>query len=281
MFLMAVVASACGSAPIRKGPVHPSSILPTTPELIAAGSPQTDGTMWLLVGSASVKTIQEISLTDGSVIHLVPVSNDATAIAESTGGTLAVGYGNPSGTVELRSGSSGGLTRTTTVGQPVKDIAVQGDTDIFFVLDGTATVTTVNALSAPGQPVLPAIGVELDSIALAVAPDGTDLYLLESSGTIDDVPVASSKTNLASSQFFGGVRARQLALSGDGTTLFVLKDVRGGANVGVFNVATEQQKKVLPAPAGSVDLVPSLDGRHLYLLIGTPTVGNIQVVPVG
>jgi hypothetical protein len=237
--------------------------------------------MWLLVGSASVKTIQEISLTDGSVIHLVPVSNDATAIAESTGGTLAVGYGNPSGTVELRSGSSGGLTRTTTVGQPVKDIAVQGDTDIFFVLDGTATVTTVNALSAPGQPVLPAIGVELDSIALAVAPDGTDLYLLESSGTIDDVPVASSKTNLASSQFFGGVRARQLALSGDGTTLFVLKDVRGGANVGVFNVATEQQKKVLPAPAGSVDLVPSLDGRHLYLLIGTPTVGNIQVVPVG
>ncbi len=278
--MLAVAAVACGTTKPSPSVQPRPTIIPTTPELISGGEPQTNGTMWVLAGSAGAKTIQEISLASDARLEVVPVNADASAIAATSDGTLAVGYADSAGTVELRSASTGALEQTLGVGQPVKCIAAEGETDTFFVLDGTGSATTVNPLSTSGRSG-GAIGVELDSVALAVAPDGSNMYLLQSSGSVVDYPIQSGGTRLASSSFFGGVGAIGLALSGDGSTLFVLKKVKGGDNVGVFNVTTEEQKKVLAAPAGSVDVIPSLDGAHLYLLVGTPTVGNIQVIPVG
>ena len=53
-----------------------------------------------------------------------------------------------------------------------------------------------------------------------------------------------------------------------------------GANIGVFNLSTQEQKGVLPAPAHSTGLVVSIDGTRVYVFVGTSTVGNIQVFPV-
>ena len=72
----------------------------------------------------------------------------------------------------------------------------------------------------------------------------------------------------------------QFALSPDGSTVSVLKGAGDTINVGVFNAANERQLRVLPAPAHGVTVVTSIDGAQFYVLVGTPTIGNIQVYPV-
>lgn len=237
--------------------------------------------MWLLAGTSSDRTIQDINLLNGHVVHLLAVSGDAAAIAESATGTLAVGYANTAGTVEFRDGTSGSVIATTHVGQPVKQLVAQGTSPNFFVLDGTPTATTVNSLDPTGAAPVPAIGVSLSTISLAVSPDGAQLYLLQSSGQVIDMPVPTGSTPLASSGFFGGVGAVRIAISPDGARLFVLKSLRRACNVGVFDLATQEQTGVVAAPSESVGVVPSLDGEHLYVLVGTASVGNVQVISVG
>jgi hypothetical protein len=278
---LAVVAAACGNLPPRPKNTKPVQIFPTSPALIAAGQPQTDGDLWFLAGSPTTKVISEISLVTGKVARTIPVADDASAIAESATGTVAVGFSDAGGTLQFRDGTTGEVVNTVTVAQPIKQIAAEGSTSNFFVLDGTVSATTVNAMSANGAQVPGALGVPLDTVSIAVTADGANVYALESSGRVVEIPEQTGTTRLASSSFFVGRGAMAIALSDDGSTLFVLKTVKGGSNVGVFDLSTEQQLRALPAPANSVYVVPSIDGAHLYLFVGTPTVGNIQVIPVG
>jgi hypothetical protein len=236
--------------------------------------------MWILAGSATDKTLQEINLLSGKVQRIVPVAGGAVTVAQSLTGMLAVGFGDPDGTIEFRDGTSGAVLGLVTVGAPVKDLSAQGDTSSFLVLDGTATRTTLNAVVSSGQEIPPAIGVALDTVALAASPNGSEAYLLERSGTVTEVPLRSGKIKAATSTFFAGDSSIQLAISDDGSTLYVLKAINGGANIGVFNLNTEEQTKVLPAPAHSKGLVLSIDGSRVYIFVGTATVGNVQVFPV-
>jgi hypothetical protein len=282
--VLGIVVAACGgSAPQAKttGPLRPSQILSAPAGLIAGGAPQADGTLWLLAGSTEAKTLQRLNLVTGRVMQIVPVGADADSLVESSTGLLAVGYANVSGSVEFRNGSSGALLGAVTVDAPVKAIG-SGNGTTFYVLSGTSTESSVNVVSSIGAAEPPSLGVALNTIALAVGPNDDQLYLLESSGSVVDTPLsAKAGQKLASAGFFVGRSPVQLALSGDGSTLFVLKGIQSDMNVGVFNTQTEQQLDVLPAPANSVGVLVSIDVTHIYVLVGTPTLGNLQVYPVG
>ena len=236
--------------------------------------------MWLVAGSATAKTLQEINLLTGKIVEIVPIGAEADSLAESPEGTLAVGYSTPAGSVEFRNSSSGALIHAVTVGAPVKAIAA-GDGTTFYVLNGNATETSVDTVSSTGAAEPPSIGVALNTIGLAAGSAGDALFLLQNSGTVVDTPLGGAPgQTLANATFSVGSAPIQLAVSPDGSTLFILKNSGSTINVGVFSVATERQLRVLPAPAHSVDVVTSLDGAHFYALVGTPRIGNIQVYPV-
>lgn len=261
----------------------PAQILPTPAGLIGGGDPQANGTMWLLAGSSTAKTLQEINLVSGTIEKILPIGANADSVVESPTGVVAVGYSSANGPVEFRSGTSGSLVHTVTVGAPVKTIASGSDGTTFYVLSATsstASVTSVN--SAAGAAELPGIGVPVNTIAIAVGAGDDELYLLQDSGSVTVTPlgVAAGQT-AANGSFFVGADPQQLALSADGSLLFVLKGSRSSPNIGVFNAATGQVRKVLPAPANSVDLVTAIDSAHIYVMVGTAAVGNIQVFPVG
>jgi hypothetical protein len=282
LFLLAVTVAACGSSSPRAKavPLKPSRILAAPAGLMAGGGPQTDGTMWLIAGLVNAKTLQQINLVTDKVEQIVPIGLDADSLVESSTEILAIGYST--GSVEFRNGSSGALLSTTTVGAPVKAIAVGSNGTTFFVLNGTSTSTSVTELSANGAAEPPSIGVSLGTIALAVATNGGKLYLLQSSGSVIDVPLSvTGAESSASATFFVGPAPVQMALSGDGSTLFVLKGTGTNMNVSVVDVGTERQTGVLPAPANSVGVLASLDSSDIYVLVGTQTAGNIQVFPVG
>ena len=43
------------------------------------------------------------------------------------------------------------------------------------------------------------------------------------------------------------------------------------------DIATQSVRRVLPAPANSLQVLVSADGSELYQLVGAPSYGNIQV----
>jgi hypothetical protein len=281
--LVALVAAACShtTAPTKLPPLNPNQILAAPAALIAGTVPQANGSMWLLAGAPTAMTVQQIDLVTGKIALIVPISANAVSLAESSTGVLAVGYNTPTGLVEFRNGTTGAVVSTLTVGAPVKDIAAGSDGTTFFVLDGSATVTTVNVISSTHAAVPPAIGVSLDATAVALGPNDGQLYVLERSGSVDDITLGTDGAETGTNVNFPvGPSPAQMALSGDGSTLFVLKGAGSDMNVGVFNVGTERQTKVLPAPTNSVNVQVSLDATQIYVLVGTPTVGNIQVYPV-
>jgi hypothetical protein len=248
--------------------------------LLGAGLPQPNGSLWVLGGGSSDRTLQDVNLLNGHVAHIVPVESTAQWIAQSADGTLAVGDDDGAGTIHFRDPGSGAVTSTVTVGAPIRDIAADGSAGRFYVLDGTASASTVNVVQTGNRVVLGAHGVALGALSIAASPDGSQLFVLTSSGSVSEVPMAANG-NVATSTFSVGGGGSEIALSGDGSTLFVLAENDNVDSVGVVNVATERRTTVLPAPSNSVGIVVSLDGTQIYLLVGTASVGNIQVFPVG
>lgn len=154
--------------------------------------------------------------------------------------------------------------------------------------------------------------------ALAFAPDGVTLYVLNGGRSSASVSVVDTRTRRvlrnvgvqldadAVAPASGGavytvgrsgslletvlatrrvvqkvtVGTTPLAITAapDGRLLYVLRSVPSGADVSVVEAATEQVREVLPAARGSVDVTLSPDGGTLWDVVGTPTLGNAQAI---
>ena len=108
---------------------------------------------------------------------------------------------------------------------------------------------------------------------------GAALVFTALPGHVDQITLG---TGAVSSSFLVGSTPVQLTTSDTGTALYVLKSTSGGAgaDVGVVDTATESQTRALPAPADSVGLQISPDGRTLFLVVGTSSFGNVQTFPL-
>jgi DNA-binding beta-propeller fold protein YncE len=250
-------------------------ILAAPKDLVAAAQPQSNGALWALAGNTTAKGLFGIDLGTGRGTGSISVSNAARSVAESLTDVvgLALGAGR-TGALQLLDGSTGKVTRTVPLGAPARAVVVGSDGVTFYVLNGTAksaSVTIVNSRSGAVQGTVP---VPLKTVSIAPDAAGESLYALQPSGLVTQVALAGG--NIMSS-FPIGSAARSLALSPDGSTLYVLKDSGPGVNVAEVNLATESVQKVLPAPANSLQVLVSADGSELYQVVGTPTYGNIQV----
>jgi len=257
--------------------MKPQQIFAAPKYLLAATQPQPNGTLWALAGNAASKGLFDINLANGNGIGSMPVSNAAQSVTESLAGVvgLALGAGR-SGALELLNGSTGKVTATIPLGAPARDVIVGSDGVTFYVLNGTprsASVTIVNSRSRVVQGTIP---VPLDTVSIAPDAQGVSLYALQPNGLISQIAMAGGK---AMASFLVGSGARSVALSPDGSTLYVLKDAGAGTNVAEVDLATESVQQVLPAPANCLQVLVSADGSEIYQVVGTPTYGNIQVFP--
>ena len=256
--------------------IKPKQILSAPKNLLAAGQPQPNGTLWALAGNAAGKELFDINLTNGSGVGSVPVSRTARSVAESLGGVIGLALGAPGkGALDLINGTTGKVTKTIVLGAPARSVIAGSDGATFYVLDGTAKTASVTIVNSRNGSVQGTVQLPPDTVSIAPDSQGASVYALQPDGRVSQVAIAGGKTMTT---FPTGPWARSIALSPDGSTLYVLKNAGRAPNVAEVDVATEVMRRVLPAPRNCLQVLVSADGSQLYQLVGTSSYGNIQIV---
>jgi DNA-binding beta-propeller fold protein YncE len=199
-------------------------------------------------------------------------------VAESLTGVLGLALGtSKAGALELLNGNTAAVTRTVPLGAPAREVVVGSDGVTFYVLNGTATSASVTIVNSANGRVQGTVPVPLDTVSFVPDVQQTTLYALQPRGRVSQIAVAGGKI-MAS--FPVGNSGHSLALSPDGSTLYVLKNGSAPTNVAVVDLATQSVRKVLPAPSNCLQVLVSPSGNQLYQVVGTAGYGNIQVFPL-
>ena len=281
--LLAIIAlSACGTsaspprlATATSTGTRPESIVPAPKSILSAAQPESNGTMWALAGSAASRGLFEFSLPGGQVIGSVSVSNAAQAVAQSLTGTIGLALATKkTGALELLDGSTAKVIRTVPLAAPARDVVIGSDDTTFYVLTGGASNSSVTVVDSRNGRVRGTVPVPGDTVSLAADVHQTALYVLQRNGRVSEISIADGKVTAS---FVIGNSGRSLAISPDGTTLYVLKDTAATTNVAIVDVATESVRRALPAPRHSLEVLTSASGGQLYEVVGTAAYGNIQV----
>lgn len=284
--LGALVLGACGSGSVPPGyqgstrstKAPAPRILPAPAGLIAAGQPQAGDSMWLLAGSASVKTLSELDLSTGKITATLPASVDASSLAESAGGQIAIGLATPTGgALQIADPSTGSIVKTVPMPAQVRQIVIGPNGTDFFVVYGTKGALDVAIVTTASDTITAEVPVFSDAVSAVGTPDGTQLFVLGRSGTVEVVSVATRKVV---GHFSVGptTAAVTIASSNDGATLYAMKTTASGCNIAVIDRVSQQVTDVLAAPRDCVDMVLSADGSTMYSEVGSPTVGNVQAI---
>lgn len=281
MACVALVAAACGGGarpPHKAPPARVARIVPLPAGTVGAGLVQANGTVWVLAGSSSSRTLSEVDLSDGKVATTVPVSGEVSAVAQSVQGTLVDGTSSGvAGSVEWRDPTTGAVVRTVAVGGPVRALAFSAEGTTLDVLEGSGTVVSLAVLDSVSGAQSTVVGMPPSAVAVAPVPHQPLVWTVQASKSVQQTSITA---NRALQSFAIDLPGIAVATSPDGATLYVLKGTGTVDNIAVIDTRSGLVTKVLPAAADSVALSVSADGQTLYDTVGTPTVGNIQLVPV-
>jgi DNA-binding beta-propeller fold protein YncE len=237
----------------------------------------------LLVAGAVPLVVAACGSPSGSPSHSTQASSHPTAIdgaasSVTQSSSTLIGLGTATattGAVEFLSGTNAALVATVPLGGPVHDVIAGSNGSTFYALNGTATSMSVAIVNSLAKSIFHSVPVPLDTVSIAVDPAQQRIYALESSG---QVAIVSSANGQILSRFLIGPNPVAMVTSGDGTTMYILKGTSHDENVGVFDLALQKQTKALPAPANTVDISVSSANTTLYAFVGTPTLGNVQLI---
>ena len=113
-----------------------------------------------------------------------------------------------------------------------------------------------------------------DTVSIAVDQPHQLLYALQRNGVVDEIGLTNGSIQ---STFTVDDPGESIAVSPDGSRLYVLKGTSSVSNIAVIDAATGGTLRVLPAPSHCVQLQVSPTGQRLYEVVGSPAYGNIQV----
>ncbi len=253
-------------------------IIPAPAGLVGLTAPEPNGTIWVLAGNARVKALTEVNLLSGKPVMTIGVDPRAESVAESPTGLIALGLaGRGVGAVQFVMPPRVLPTGVVPVGGPVRSVEFSQVGKDLYALDASRHSASVSVVSAYDKRLVRTLGVSKFSIGCVPNPASTAVFCFDAHGTIQQTLLRSDQ--LVQSYSLSR-RLISAVVSPLGSPLYVLAQVGSSWQILVIDPATEQLKKVLPAPAHAVALAISPDGRTLYIGVGTPHYGNLQVLEV-
>jgi DNA-binding beta-propeller fold protein YncE len=274
--------AACGGGGTRAAaagaPLKPVRILQAPRNLLSAAQPQQNSTMWVLAGDTRSRGLFQLDPSTGHVLGSLSVSNTAQSVAQTSTGLLALALGSHrAGALELLDSRTAEEQRTIPLPAPAREVVVGSDGSTLYVLTAWPSAASVSVVGSAHGHVKGTVPVPRGAVSIAPDIQQTSLYVLQGNGLISQVSISDGKVM---SSFRAGDSGQSLAMSPDGTTLYVLKDVSTAPDVAVVDLATQSVRRALPAPAGCVQVVVSPSGSELLDVVGTSRYGNVQVFPV-
>jgi DNA-binding beta-propeller fold protein YncE len=278
----ALMLAACGgsgtSSPHSSAKVMPEHIVHAPKRILAAAMPQPNGLVWALAGGRSAGLF-ELDSSNGKVTGSVSVSGAARSLAETSTGVLGVVIGtNRAGALELLDGRTAKRIRTVALPAPARRVVVGSDGTTFYVLTGWANSASVSIVNSQNGHVRGTVPVPASAVSVVPDVQQTLLYVLERDGNVSEISVSGGKVMARFG--VGHDPGLSLALSPDGSKLYVLKGTNAVANIAVVDAATESVRRVLPAPRHCRQVLVSANGSQLFEVVGTAGYGNIQVFAV-
>jgi DNA-binding beta-propeller fold protein YncE len=200
-------------------------------------------------------------------------------VAQSAVGIIGLALGTDrAGALELLNGRTSKVIGTVRLPAPATEVVLGSDGSTFYVLSGWASTASVTIVNSHNGKILGTIPVPADAVSFVPDVQQAQLYVLGLGGEVTEISIADHQKTASFS--IGNEPGRSLAMSPDGSTLYVLKGTDQIANVAVVNVATESVHRVLPAPSHCLEVLTSASGSQLYEIVGTADFGNIQILAV-
>lgn len=256
---------------IKQQPIKPTAIYPAPASVLAGAAVQITGAEWILAGSPTAKVAYQIDLISGSIVSQFPVNATASSIAEIPNGSVLIGNSHGSvGSIDVYSLQTHAHLASWALPGPIISLRTGAAGIVALMRSNNAeSVAVLNEFGAI-QHIFP---VSLSTVAVSPEMLTTTIYLLQSNGTVS----ASSPSGAISTEFKAAKSGQNLAVNPNGSSIYVLKGPLNAPNVSSIDLQTEQTTTVLPAPTNCVGIFLSPDSSYLYMLVGTPTLGNIQV----
>lgn len=258
---------------------RPVSVVPGPRGIVSATAPGAAGQSWVLTATPSASNLQLENVSTGSISDIVATPLHSHTVAQAVGGPMGLGEGvGHAGTVEfLRAGSSKPLG-VVAVSGPVTSLVAGADGVTFYALEDVGANRAVAVIDSSALKVTASLPMPSDAVAIAVDPGQSQIFALGSGGLTSIISITTGKVI---SQFPTGASGRALAISPDGSTLYVLDGSPVLENVAVVDVATQSIVRYLPAPRYTAAIAASIDNSTLADFVGTPSMGNVQLFRTG
>lgn len=259
------------SPEFKQQPIKPTAIFAGPASLLAGAAVQITGAEWVLAGSPTAKAAYQIDLVSGAIVSQFPVNAAASSIAQAPNGSILIGNSRGSvGSIDVYSLQTHAHLASWALPGPIVSLST-GEAGIVALvrLKNSESVAILNDYGTI-QHTFP---VSPNTVALSPEILKPTIYLLQSNGVVS----ASSPSGTINTVFKVAKSAQDIAVNPNGNSIYILKGSLATPNVSLIDLQTEQTTAILPAPANCVGVFASPDSRYLYMLVGTQTVGNIQV----
>ncbi len=233
--------------------------------IIGITAPTSNGSMWILSGNGKKRDMAQINITTHKSLGAEPVNRYADSIALSSNDvTIALGTTKGKYPAEVwYSAQSGRYSNSAASPSPVYQVTTNAAGFTIYALRGTAAQKSVFALGTANQL---GLNYPLPVNAVAVAPTSTanQLLVLQPSG---EVGLLNLQGGVYMNKFATGLPASAMALSPDGSTLYVLRASSAGSTLSTIaevNVANGTVTKTLSVHGDCVSIAVSADGHTLF-----------------
>lgn len=226
------------------------------------------------------------------VKQTITVGTTPLQVAVSPDGTRAVVTNASDGTVSLIDTATNKVVNTIAVGSSPAGVVFDPSGTRFYVVNATGAVTPV---SFPANTVGTPVPVGADPLLGAVGPAGTPaagkFYVANfgTNGTGKTVSVINTATNQVTATLTVGTGPEEVAVSPDGTRLWVGNTMAN--TISVINTATNSTVKTIPVSTGVGFVAFSPDGQLAYVsdltslntvsVFNTATYAKVGTITVG